>query len=54
MLHLMILTILLLTISAILAMRRIEDDIIKRYAIDRRQGTPIAEDKSGARSYPPE
>ena len=35
MLHLMTLTILLLTIGVMLAMRRIEEDIIRRYSIDR-------------------
>ncbi len=36
MLHFMTLTILLLTVAVMLAMRRIEEDIIKRYAKDRR------------------
>ena len=35
MLHLMTLTILLLTLGVMLAMRRIEEDTIKRYSLDR-------------------
>ena len=35
MLHLMTLTILLLTMGVMLTMRRIEEDIIRRYSINR-------------------
>jgi hypothetical protein len=35
MLHLLILTVLLLTMGVMLKMRRIEEDIIRRYSINR-------------------
>ena len=35
MLHMMILTIVLLMIAVMLAMRRVEEDILRRYLIDR-------------------
>ena len=41
MVHYMILTILLLTLSAMLAMRRIEEDLIKQYQKDRHDRSDI-------------
>jgi hypothetical protein len=41
MVHYMILTILLLTLAAMLAMRRIEEDMIKQYQKDRHDRSDI-------------